>query len=160
MLLQKGLHRLRYRPSRPKKSNHKEGLVFSLQLVPLCFVGLTSGITTFLSMTPLRVFAVLLSAADCHSLPFSKLFSSLPFFFLNSFCFILNFDTSSLCTTTDKKRESLFFLSGSKFISSNKIFNSCFQDCSWVRDDSFAGNVFKNGLSCCWKKVTERWTDS
>ena len=69
-------------------------------------MGLTSGITTFLSMTPLRVFAVLLCAADCHSLPFSKLFSSLPFFFLNSF--ILNFDTSSLCTTTDKKCESLF----------------------------------------------------
>ena len=91
-----------------KKCNHKEGLVFSLQLVPLCFVGLTSGITTLLSMTPLGVFAVLLSTADCHSLPFSKLFSSLPFFSLNSFCFILNFDTSSLCTTPDKNCESLF----------------------------------------------------
>ena len=107
MLLQKGLHRLRYQ-KRKKKCNHKEGLVFSLQLVPLCFVGLTSGVTTLLSTTPLRVFAVLLSTADRHSLPFSKLFSSLPFFSLNSFCFILNFDTSSLCTTTDKNCESLF----------------------------------------------------
>lgn len=39
---------------------------------------------------------------------FLQAFFFLPFFSLNSFCFILNFDTSSLCTTTDKNCESLF----------------------------------------------------